>query len=211
MNKPGIVILALTLTACSSVFQYTKPENKPVVLQTKLVNQSRQNVWNKLLPELSKRLFLVDSFDKTAGVLSMSFKLDPEKYIDCGIITATTRENGVEHLFKFPASKAQQEFEYYKSNSHYKSNRQLSLKGRVNLVFEAVSPTQTRVTLNIAYLVDKFAHIHNLSTGTSRPFFDRMEFTSTSDGRLKITSIDGEYTECRSLGVLENEILSLVD
>ncbi len=50
----------------------------------KTIEKPREQVWNASVPELVKHFFVKNNLDKSSGLIKVSYRGDPEKYVDCG-------------------------------------------------------------------------------------------------------------------------------
>jgi len=115
---------------------------------------------------------------------------------------------GARH-YEFAAAKAQQTFEVLK-NGLWDMDRKMNLEGRVNLIFEETSPSSTRVSANIKYVVSR--SITSKQRGSNFPpssTDDVISFNSGGSASFP-AGTDGRATECVPTGKLEQEILSAV-
>lgn len=161
------------------------------------------------MPELGKQFFVINNLDKSSGLINISYSGDPEKYIDCGNITSFVKNARGERTYNFPGAKASQQYEIMDSLGLFFIDRKMLLDGRVNLIFEEISPTQTRVTANTRYSVHRDQTIRTVVTPYPQVFSDNVSFNSGSKGQFP-TNANGEFTECAPTGRLERDILSAI-
>jgi hypothetical protein len=162
-------------------------------VNTATINRSRAQVWRTLIPELGKTFFVINNLDQGSGLVNISYSGDPERFVDCGVITM-----GENH---FPAASARETFEAVQPGEIVSRTvvRTMALEGRANIVLEEASWTATRVTVNTRYVLTKTLAVLGTSHSTTETiafsFGDRTAFSAG--------------TTCRSTGALEGQILQL--
>jgi hypothetical protein len=85
----------------------------------------------------------------------------------------------------------------------------MSLEGRVNLIFEEVDANTTRVTANTRYVVTRTQVIRNAAGGFPETATDSISFNTGGSAPFPANQ-RGEFAECAARGVLEQEVLSVV-
>lgn len=206
MKVIASLLAVVFVSGCAGKFDYVRPNISPTPSANyKIIDKSREVVWNSSVPELGKQFFIINNLDKSSGLINISYSGDPEKYIDCGHITSFVKNMAGERTYDFPGSKAQQTYEQMVDGKLFNINRQMSVEGRVNLIFEEVSPNQTRVTANTRYVVHKQTTV--LMAGNQFPQSDSGSISFNSGGS---SSFNGSITVCTPTGELEREILSAI-
>ena len=205
------LLIATLVTGCAGKVDYLRPTTKAQGAQNgKTIDKPRDTVWNASVPELGKRFFVINNLDKASGLINVSYNGDPEKYIDCGRITSYVKNARGERTYDFPAAKAQQTYEVMNQGNLFFLDRKMSLEGRVNLVFEEVSPNQTRITANTRYVVQRQSTVRAATNNMPQTFSDSASFNSGGSATLATGSSGAQPTECVSTGALEAEILSAI-
>lgn len=203
--------VAVFLTGCAGKLSYSRPNSQVApAANTKLVERDKDSVWNSSIPELGKQFFVINNLDKSSGLMNISYSGDPERYIDCGRVTSYVKNARGERTYEFAGAKAQQSYEVMNpSVGLFAIDRRMSLEGRVNLIFEEVSPTSTRVTANTRYVVERKIVARNLANGIPQSAAESVSFNS-GKGAFFPENSRGQPTECVSTGALEKEILSAI-
>lgn len=204
----AILTTALLITGCAGKLDYIRPTGSVTTENTKVINKSRQAVWDAAVPELGKQFFVINNLDRSSGLINISYAGDPEKYIDCGRIVSYVKNARGERTYNFPAAQGQMSYEIMTSNLFF-MDRQMNLDGRVNLIFEEVGPEQTRVSANTRYVVKrdlKLRDVQNRSVSESAS----ISFNTNSTASFPPGNNSGDPTTCQSTGALEREILSNV-
>jgi hypothetical protein len=152
---------------------------------------------------------VINNLDKSSGLINVSYNGDPENYIDCGRLTSYVKNARGERTYDFPGARAQQTYEVMNSSGLFFVERKMSLEGRVNLVFEDISPNATKVTANTRYVVTRQLTGRNAANNTPQSRTDTISFNS--GGRASFpANAEGQASECVSTGQLEREILSSI-
>lgn len=202
-------LTVLALTACAGKVDYIRPTTRPdASANSKVIDKPRESVWNASVPALSKQFFVINNLDKSSGLINVSYNGDPEKYIDCGRITSFVKNARGERTYNFAGAAGQQSYEIMNPNGLFIVNRTMTLDGRVNLVFEEVTPTRTRVTANTRYVVQRQQTVRNMNN-QSQAFSNSISFNS-GGGASFPPADDGRAAECVSNGFLEREILNAI-
>ena len=205
-----LAVCTVALVAgCSGKVDYVRPSAPPVASNSKTIEKPRDAVWNTSVPELGKQFFVINNLDKSSGLINVSYNGDPENYIDCGLLTSYVKNARGERTYDFPGARAQQTYEVMYSGHLFYIERKISLEGRVNLVFEDISPDTTKVTANTRYVVTRQATQREASSNIPQSRTDTISFNSGGSASFP-ASVTGQATECTSTGKLEREILSFI-
>ena len=204
------IVVAMVLAGCAGKVTYVRPSVVPVQAQnSKVIDKPREAVWNATVPELGKQFFVINNLDKSSGLINVSYSGDPEKYVDCGRITSYVKNARGERTYDFAGAKAQQNYEIMDPQGLFFIDRRMALEGRVNLIFEEVSPTQTRVTANTRYIVTRQRTVRNTANNIPQTLNDSL--TLNSGGTAAFPSDqNGNTSECSATGNLEREVLGAV-
>ena len=200
--------LSIILVGCAGRVDYLPPVKFKASSNMKIVNTPRSDVWNSAVPELGKKFFVINNLDKSSGLINISYTGDPERYIDCGRITSFVENMAGARSYDFAAAKAQQTFEVME-NALWNIDRKMNLEGRVNLIFEEISPASTRVSANTKYVVTRSTTSRMRGKNISNTSNDIISFNSGSSASFPVAS-DGRATECVPTGELEQEILAAI-
>lgn len=210
MKSAPLLLVGLLLAGCAGKVDYVRPTAQPnAANNSKVIERPREAVWNSSVPELGKQFFVINNLDKSSGLINVSYNGNPEKYIDCGRVTSYVKNARGERTYDFSGASAQQQYEVMENNGLFNVNRRMSLEGRVNLIFEEVTPNQTRVTANTRYVVQRQFTITAAANNIPRSGSDSISFNSGSSGAFAPAK-NGQATECVATGALEREILSAI-
>jgi len=209
MKNKFWILLALTCTGCAGKLDYVRPTTISKQNNSVTISMSRDAVWNSAVPKLGKQFFVINNLDKSSGLINLSYSGDPESYVDCGRIISYVSNARGERTYDFPASKADQQYEVMSGNL-FSLHRKMSLEGRINLIFEELSPNETRVTANTKYVLSRTITVNGVSGGIPQTQNDSISFNSGRSATFAAVS-DGRATECLSTGKLESEILQAIN
>ena len=216
MRLISALITTTLLFGCAGKVDYVRPISQQIPgANSKTVEKPREAIWNAAVPELGKSFFVINNLDKSSGLINISYSGDPEAYIDCGRVTSYVKNARGERTYDFAGAKAQQNYEVMDvGNGLFQIDRRMSLEGRVNLVFEEITPTTTRITANTRYVVQRQRIVRNMAgsyiaNSVPHTLNDNISFTATGTGAFS-PGPDGKSTECISTGALEREILTSI-
>ncbi|MBK1669196.1 hypothetical protein CKO28_14255 [Rhodovibrio sodomensis] len=174
-----------------------------------VVDDPKGEVWDRLVPRLSKNFYVINNLDRDSGLINVSYSGDPGRFVDCGQIHSYVKNARGERNYRFPATTPQKSYEIMQGGTLYFVDRRMELEGRMNVILEAVSDAKTRVTANTRYVVTKSGTIRN-TQGQSRSFSDTIKFDT--GGRAAFPNPNYEdQTTCVPNGRLEESVLDLVD
>ena len=206
----ALVVTTALISGCAGKVDYVRPS--VAVAQgsnVKLIERPRDAIWTASVPEIGKQYFVINNLDKSSGLINLSYSGDPERFIDCGLITSHVKNLRGERIYNFPGEKAQQTYEVMNDQGLFFIDRKMSLEGRINLVFEEVSPTTTRVTANTRYVVNRVGRIRSAATNATDSRSDSINFNSA--GRASFPSnAGGQSLDCAANGRLEKDLLELI-
>lgn len=211
MRSLLIAAVSLCIAGCAGKVDYVRPTVQVAPsFNVKTIEKGREAVWNASVPELGKQFFVINNLDKSSGLMNISYTGDPERYIDCGRITSFVKNAQGERTYAFAGSKAQQTYEIMNPGvGLFFLDRRMNLEGRVNLIFEEIGPTTTRVTANTRYVVTRTQTIRNAANNFPQTGTETISFNSAGGASFPANS-KGQSAECVSTGALEREVLSAV-
>lgn len=200
----------LLLGGCAGKIDYAPPTKSTVVNNQKIVDKPKDVVWNNSMAELGKNFFVINNLDKSSGFINISYSGSPEKYVNCGYLTSYVKNARGERTYHFPAASANERYEIMDPQfGLILVNRQMQLEGRVNLIFEQITPNQTRISANTRYVLQKKGTAYSYGANQSKNFEDSISFNSGASAFFRPSS-SGESVECVSNGRLEEEILEMI-
>lgn len=213
MKNAFLLLTGFLLASCAGNVDYVRPSALAQPgSNSKVIDKPRETIWNAAVPELGKQFFIINNLDKSSGLINVSYSGDPEKYIDCGRITSYVQNARGPRTYDFPAAKAQQTYEVMdlvNGGILFSVDRRMSLEGRVNLVFEEIGPSQTRITANTRYVVQRHIVARNVANNFPQTLDDSLSFNAGGSASFPGAAND-QVTECVATGNLEREILSAV-
>ena len=207
--KKAILVSTLSilfLSGCVGKMDYVRPETSVPVTNEIVVDRPIDEVWKNAVPALGKKFFVINNIDKSSGLINVSYTGDPERYIDCGRITSYVKNARGERNYDFPAAKSHQVYETMDRGILRFIDRKMELDGRVNLIFEELGATSTRITANVKYIVTKRARVERAGNGAIRVYDDTVSFNS--NGSAEFPHSGKNPTTCVPTGRFERDILS---
>jgi hypothetical protein len=206
----GVVML---LGGCASgTINYSPPASDYKAQNSIEIAKPREEVWKGAVPAIGREFFVINNLDQSSGLMNLSYTGDPEKYIDCGIVSTTVTNVKGTFVYNFAGAAAQTYYETFTNMTWAQINRRVSLEGRVNIIFEALSPERTRVTANTRYVVQREQNIRaqgmqGQGVGTVR---HSISFGSNQSASFPMNTAAGSAVECRANGKLETDLLRLI-
>jgi len=199
----------LTLTGClSGGINYTQPQAyKTTGDNTVVIAKNRDAVWSEAIPRLGKEFFVINTMDKSSGLINLSYSGEPQKYIDCGRIHSEVTNARGHRIYDFSGASPSENYEFLLNNNLFSAHRKMSLDGRVNLIFEQLDGSHTRVTASTRYVVTK--DFEYLLAGAQVPGHSR-DSIAFNTGYSATFPGNGNQSACTATGALEKQILSLI-
>jgi hypothetical protein len=198
-----IACLIFLIGCATGNFAYI-PSNQTAIVQNSIeVNKSKDSTWNQLVAGLSSGFFVINNMDKQSGFINLSYAGDPEKYVEGGELSYTVSNLRGERNYRFPASRANAQFETMINGNLCGIRRQLDLEGRINILLSELPSNRTRLTVNTRYILSLKA---TGQTATGQPVAPYQENISFNSGQSTKSNAGVEY---RSNGKLEQTILEI--
>jgi len=210
MRSLSIAVAILCLTACAGKVTYQDPLNRGKNQYFVIIDKARDTVWNSSIPELGKKIFVINTIDKSSGLINLSYSGNPEDFIDCGRIISEVSNLAGDRTYSFAASNAYQNYEVMQPSGLYFVQRKIALEGRVNLVYEEQGPAKTKVTANTRYVVKRNIQIQKAGANTFPQTIDDSISFNTGGGASFPADRSGRFSSCVPTGSLETEILSMI-
>jgi hypothetical protein len=191
--KKVIAVCAVGLAGCvSGGINYTGPQSHVVPNSNSItIAKSRDEVWSKAIPHLGKEFFVINTMDKSSGLINLSYSGNPEKYVDCGQLHFDVTNARGARAYDLAGSSHDQSYEFVANQRLFSAHRKMSLDGRVNLVFEQVDASHTRVTASTRYVVTK--NFDYLMVGATIP-----AHSTDSIGSCRRAPVDRRTATCRT-------------
>ncbi|MHC4132884.1 MAG: hypothetical protein ACYSSP_09240 [Planctomycetota bacterium] len=199
----SISSLIIFLSGCASNFKYTPPTPIPEIYNSIILNESKDEVWSKIIPALEESFFVINNLDEESGLINISYNGDPEEYVDCGRIYSHIKDFAGERTYDFPASRAYKVYETYKNTILLHHLRKMNLDGRMDVIIKEIAPDKTRITVNTEYVVTKSITSIDIQ-GNKESFNDSISFNTGKHDMFPAGKV------CICNGTLEKEVLSLL-
>jgi len=202
-----VLVPILFLAGCAAKQDYVRPPSPTAPSNWKVIEKPRDTVWNGSVPALGKQPFVINNMDKASGLINITYTGDPKRYIDCGQVSAYVKNARDERSYNFPGAAASKSYEVTLPQGLFRVDRKMALEARMNLVFEELTPTRTRVTATTRYLVTRTMLVTD-ANNKSNTLTDTISFSSGTGASFPAHK-DGRATECVPTGLFETEVLSL--
>jgi hypothetical protein len=205
--KLWLLVSVLLLVGCAGKQDYIRPTAPTATSNSKVIEKSRDTVWNGAVPALEKQFFVINNMDKASGLINISYTGDPKRYIDCGQVSAYVKNAREERTYDFPGAAASKTYELTLPQGLFRIDRKMVLEARMNLVFEELTPSSTRVTATTRYVVTRTMRVTDVNN-RSNTLTDTISFSSRAGASFPAHK-DGRATQCVPTGLFEAEVLSL--
>ena len=204
-----LLVLPLLGGCVTGKFVYTPPTERAATLNSIEIARPIDGVWATAIPALGRHFFVVNTIDRSSGFVNLSYSGGPEQFVDCGEISSTVANAAGERTYSFPASRSSQYYERTADGRLFQIDRRASLDGRVNLIFEAIGPNRTRVTITTRYVFTRESQVTTVGTGISRSLRDSISFNTNQSGRFQ-PDLRSVAVTCYATGKLEADLLNLL-
>jgi len=195
----SIILTGIFVGCYSGTVTYIPSGHPGSVPNSVEVDKSKDSTWNQLVAGLSSHFFAINTMDNKSGFINLNYTGDPEQYVDGGAFHCTIADgNGHVTSYDFPGSRASVVYQAMVEGIHRDVTRQLELKGKMNLLVSELSPTRSRLTVNISYVL-------NLKIMSDSLHHESISFSTGQSARSSLDS-----AEYRSNGKLEQSILEMV-
>lgn len=199
-NLTAILLSTILIGCASGTFTYIPPNESTPVVNSIVVDKSKDSVWDLLVAGLSSKYFVINTMDSKSGFINLNFSGDPEEYIDGGTIHSTFTNRAIDSTgtYDFPASRASVSYSKPEDGYPFGVTRTLALKGKINLLVAQVTSSSSRLTVTVNYDL----------TIRESGYADYHETLLFVTGESAICTFDS--TAYRSNGKLEQSILQMV-
>ena len=176
----------------------------------RVIDKPRDAVWDASVLQFGKQVVVINNFDKSSGLINISYSGDPEKFIDCGNLTSHVKNTQGERTYDFPGARAKSTYEIINGDVLFNIDRKMSLEAHVSLVFEEINPNQTKVTANTVYVVQKDVTARRADSNFSQSWSDSISFKTGGSSSFRNDINSAAETVCMANGELEREILPAI-
>ena len=198
------------LSCASTNVNYSPPRDAKETT-TATLKDPFEAAWTKSVRALGGSFFVMNNIVKDSKIINLSYSGDPEKYVDCGLISVNVSESTGTSTYQFPGARKSVQFKFAKGFRSSVVNRQMSLEGRINILFEELNKNETGVKVVVRYVVTRTGtetvtdHLNNRSATLP---LSPLSFNFNTGGSDSAT---GESTStCRPTGEMEKTLLELL-
>ena len=189
------------LVACVGRFEYVRPVGVETATLSRIVAKGADEVWRQAAATPLQGRFAVNGLDRDAGIITLTYRGDPEPYVDCGYVTSYVKNVRAERTYRFPAASASAEYELMTGKEIVSIARQMALDARIAVTAAPIASKETRVLVSAHYALSRTMHIRD-TRGSVQTISHLTRFTSEEDGAFPGAVV------CRASGKLEADVLS---
>jgi hypothetical protein len=199
----AVLVAPGLFAACAGRFDYVPPASAGTATHSVVVAERQHEVWRRVSASFGGDRFVIDGVDQDAGVITLSYSGDPERYVDCGYISSYVKNVRGERTYRFPAGSASTEYELMTGREIVSVARRMTLDARIAVTLTPIGSTETQISATTRYALSRTLLIRD-TQGRSQTIANRIHFTS---GRAE--AFPGAVV-CRPTGALEADVLSVV-
>lgn len=231
-----ILLLALSVffwgcaTIPYSTQYYIEPTIEYEIVTEKRIHKPFEDVIKGLVKNLSKSFSIISTREKdSSSIINLSFSTDkPEQYVDCGETTRTFSRGSVNETYQYEVA-SQSTYKEGGMRGRYNNlpytmtvTRKPYLRGKANIQIVPVGDG-TVVTLNTIYIMslDYDGYVVSETPYGAVASDDNLppektktcNFNSNTIGKIQFYQHHERRVEilCRSKGILEKEVLGLIN
>ena len=205
--RPFFILAVVALTGCvAGKHSYTPPASTGMSASQnwKEVDRPKDEVWKDLIAGLGAEFFVINNLDKSSGFINVSYSGDPQQYVDGGEYDFMVSNLRGKRDYRFPAAKANTEYEIFQNGILMTLTRQLNLEGRINVIVTEVSRDRTKVQVNTRYILTLSVSGHDATGRPLRPSSSNITFNTGTSAHSSAGTV------FRATGELEHSILAMV-
>lgn len=209
------LFISIFLVGCNyeQVIQYIPPTKPEPITNVIVVNQSYDQVWEKLVKGINKKLYSVTFFKDDGGIF-MTYTGNPEPFIDGGSLIYP-----YPHLFStkrdsFPAARQDAYYTYYYNKKLVRVARSLNLVCNLQIKVTKNGSKSTKVSVDAKYQLtiqcseSKAKASDQISWDMTYETYDDIVFYTNKNGAALASGQIKVYYWPN--GKLENSILELI-
>lgn len=200
--------LALGLAACAGRLEY-QPPTPATAANAIVVAQPRDAVWNRMVASLGNSWFVINTIDRTSGLINLTYRGRPDAHLDCGRVVSRVTNLAGTRTHDFAAATAHQEFEVLNGAGLHRVIWTLRVEGRINLVLAPQGTRRTRATAAAQYEVTRTLAVSTVGGATEPARSHTIRFLTGDQGTFPAEG-GVEGVTCRPSGALEQELLALL-
>lgn len=191
----------LLLAACVGRFDYVPPAGVETATLSRIVGKSVDDVWQQTAAGAIQRRVVVNGVNRDAGVMTLTYGGDPERYVDCGYVTSYVKNVRGERTYRFPAAAASAAYELMTGKEIVSITRDMALEARIAVTAAPIGTEETRVTVSAQYTLTRVMRVRD-TRGNVQTISHLTGFTSDREGGFPGAVV------CRATGRLEADVLA---
>jgi hypothetical protein len=212
-NKLTLLILSIAFTcvgcATTSV-NYTPPGNAKEITSV-VLKDPFEAAWTKSVRALGGSFFVMNNIVKDSKIINLSYSGDPEKYVDCGQVSVSVSGAAGSKVYSFPGARRNVQFQMAREFNTATIDRQMSLDGRINILFEEQGTNETHVKVVVRYVLTRTGTQvirDELHSRTSTVPLAPVSFSFNTGGSDSAPGDAGMI--CRPTGELEKALIEIL-
>lgn len=197
------LLLAVLISGCGATSNITYVEPPVNSINTSLsIDDSKDEVWARLVKNLSENFFIINNLEKDSGLINVSFSSStPKDYMTCGESTRLFKNLRGEITYKYDPVESTA-YSTTSGPSAFNIKRNSNLDGRAN-VYVSDTGSKTNVSVNVVYVANVTINAFDFVTGELRESVNH-KFNATS----KTPFVD-QNIKCVSNGKIESMLINL--
>lgn len=228
MFRFPLIALLVLLSGCAATVidrhDYTPPTASPVEGNELTLKEPAEQVWNRLVRNLSSSFFQINNIDKESRLINVSFAEGTDNdYLDCGISNREAGWGDDTDTYRYNLAKDSR-FKRYSTWGPVNNlkvvadvNRRTSTIGRANIYVAPLTSNETQVTVNaqfhLKFDLRRTRTLYNGLGGVEGRNSNSDAFTvnvTSSKASDSFNEWDGDNNViCKSTGKFERDIIKL--
>ena len=173
---------------------------------------SFDTTWRAVVSHLSDTAFVIDTIDKSSGLIAISFSLpDPKADVDCGVVSSWVKNLRGRRDYQFDGASPNESYELVNNSTLVRVERHFEVSGKMNIFVTEQTPKSSRVKIvaryiaNITATATPLAFDLNFQRVPPNTITETMSFNTGQDGKFPAVA-----TTCRPRGTLESKMLDAI-
>ena len=173
----ALIVSCVVFGGCSGTLAYTPPNAPAPTGSTLLLAKRPDEVWQWVVSTAHRVGFIVERLDNAGGVIELSYRGNPEPYVDCGRVVSQVSNLRGKRTYRFPAAASFVEYEFMTGQEIVVIDRSMQLESQVSVRIAARGPNETHVWTRARYLLKRILVVRD-TEGRSRTTTQAVQFDS---------------------------------
>ena len=194
---------SLTVAQQPPKVDYATPIDRPARVTPFTVEGSVPEVVDRVVAAFGRSGFTIDHVNRDLGIVTATFRADPEDYVDCGELSLS---RGDGEVLKLPAAAGRMRYDIPLDDgaSIGTIDRMMVLDGRAVVAVERAGFSLASVNISGDYVLTRLAVLREKGSDEARK---RKQYLAFGTGQA--VGFDKGSTICQSNGRLENDLLTI--